>query len=571
MEDQTLRPALSNAQLDCFFKKKHLESPTTTRLASSRTSHSTARTSSLPPSSFHQIFSELSQKNAILLDLKLAQLSQALEELLRLASAVSATPGVSAVCRAASGLTELVAEARRFSATELQMIRTVQSALLSPPELRSRASRAEPLLEVSKAKPHLELSEAESRIELLKTEHPRYADEAIDRLLNKEVYKRFPLSETEWRVNLPVEGEVEAKFNVLKVLKENLGKDLSRISMPACLNEPLSGTQKSVEFLEYASSLDMASKSSERLLRPAFIIAFFMLNYSKLTQRIRKSFNPLLGETFELETPEFRAFSEQISHHPPVTAFNLDSPRWQIDGNSLPLVNFSLASGISVQVNGPYSVTLKTTGEIFDVTRPKGTLHNVFFGKKYAWMTAEIVVVNRSTRDIASLSFLPKNKDPSKNFQVKGTVKTSDGKIGYHLSGKWNGSLFATREGGGDPISLGSVIPISEDSAKEYYFSEFSKNLNHLSKSATQKLPRTDSRFRPDMRALEFGDMEFCEREKTRIEEAQRTRIKINPKFKPVWFDCEEKDGVLHSKFNNKYWQYKSEGIWPNDLPNLYD
>ena len=35
-----------------------------------------------------------------------------------------------------------------------------------------------------------------------------------------------------------------------------------------------------------------------------------------------KPFNPLLGETFELETPTFKFIAEQVSHHPPVTALH---------------------------------------------------------------------------------------------------------------------------------------------------------------------------------------------------------------------------------------------------------
>jgi len=33
-----------------------------------------------------------------------------------------------------------------------------------------------------------------------------------------------------------------------------------------------------------------------------------------------KPFNPLLGETYELETKDFYYLAEQVSHHPPVTA-----------------------------------------------------------------------------------------------------------------------------------------------------------------------------------------------------------------------------------------------------------
>lgn len=43
-----------------------------------------------------------------------------------------------------------------------------------------------------------------------------------------------------------------------------------------------------------------------------------------MKQRLKKPFNPILGETFEYVTDKFRFFSEQVSHHPPVTAFDVE-------------------------------------------------------------------------------------------------------------------------------------------------------------------------------------------------------------------------------------------------------
>jgi hypothetical protein len=43
------------------------------------------------------------------------------------------------------------------------------------------------------------------------------------------------------------------------ILKKNIGKDLSRISMPVALNEPLGVLQRMCEELEYSELLDSAS------------------------------------------------------------------------------------------------------------------------------------------------------------------------------------------------------------------------------------------------------------------------------------------------------------------------
>ena len=46
-----------------------------------------------------------------------------------------------------------------------------------------------------------------------------------------------------------------------------------------------------------------------------------------------KPFNPLLGETFEYETEGMRFFSEQVSHHPPITSGHAEGPDWIYYGN----------------------------------------------------------------------------------------------------------------------------------------------------------------------------------------------------------------------------------------------
>ena len=52
----------------------------------------------------------------------------------------------------------------------------------------------------------------------------------------------------------------------------------------------------------------------------------------QLVGRTRKPFNPLLGETYELvesgsDGGGIRHLSEQVGHHPPMTAFHCESLR----------------------------------------------------------------------------------------------------------------------------------------------------------------------------------------------------------------------------------------------------
>jgi hypothetical protein len=45
---------------------------------------------------------------------------------------------------------------------------------------------------------------------------------------------------------------------------------------------------------------------------------------TSIERNVTKPFNPLLGETFELVTKDFKFIAEQVSHHPPITAFHCE-------------------------------------------------------------------------------------------------------------------------------------------------------------------------------------------------------------------------------------------------------
>lgn len=75
----------------------------------------------------------------------------------------------------------------------------------------------------------------------------------------------------------------------------------------------------------------------------------------------------------------------------------------------------------------------------------------------------------------------------------------------------------------------------------QYQFTQFSLKVNYMSDEYQQVLPRSDSRLRPDLKALEEGDFDLAATEKHRLEEKQRAARKWraeNPgnDFQPKYF-----------------------------------
>lgn len=136
------------------------------------------------------------------------------------------------------------------------------------------------------------------------------------------------------RDRLPISADNRPPVSLWAVLKNSIGKDLTKISFPVFFNEPTSMLQRMAEDMEFSECLDAAAVEPDQYRRIAFVAAFAMSNYSSTIGRIAKPFNPMLGETFEYVRHDrrYRYVSEQVSHHPPMSACWAQSPIWNYYG-----------------------------------------------------------------------------------------------------------------------------------------------------------------------------------------------------------------------------------------------
>jgi oxysterol-binding protein 1 len=81
------------------------------------------------------------------------------------------------------------------------------------------------------------------------------------------------------RMKLPEPAEKEKGISLWSIIKDSVGKDLTRVCLPVYFNEPLSSLQKCFEDLEYSYLLDQAYQHG-KVVRSA----------SHLTQFISRTF-----------------------------------------------------------------------------------------------------------------------------------------------------------------------------------------------------------------------------------------------------------------------------------------
>uniref|UniRef100_A0A4W3HCU8 Oxysterol-binding protein n=1 Tax=Callorhinchus milii TaxID=7868 RepID=A0A4W3HCU8_CALMI len=327
---------------------------------------------------------------------------------------------------------------------------------------------------------------------------------------------------------LPAPGPNISNISLWNILRNNIGKDLSKVSMPVQLNEPLNTLQRLCEELEYSELLDKASQTLDPFERMVFVAAFAVSAYASTYYRAgSKPFNPVLGETYECvrEDKGFRFIAEQVSHHPPISACNAESKNfvfWQ----DVRWKNKFWGKSIEIVPIGTVHVTLPGYGDHYEWSKVTSCIHNILSGQRWIEHYGEILIKNRNSSICqCKLTFVKAKYWNSNVNEVEGTIMDQYGKTVQKLFGKWHEGIYC----GSPPSATCIWRPNSVPKEFEQYYglTKFALELNELHPDLKSSLPSTDTRFRPDQRYLEEGNTEAAESQKERIEQLQRERRRI--------------------------------------------
>ena len=149
------------------------------------------------------------------------------------------------------------------------------------------------------------------------TEIPEFVEEAK----NETQIEQIDPNEPKERTELPWFKDPGIKVSIWAIIKDSIGKDISKLSVPVYFNDPTSLLQKCAQSMEYNHILDkLAVLQGDPSYRLAYMAVYAAAQLTICERNANKPFNPLLGETYEFVTDDFEFLSEQVSHHPPVTA-----------------------------------------------------------------------------------------------------------------------------------------------------------------------------------------------------------------------------------------------------------
>ncbi|OCT63653.1 oxysterol-binding protein-related protein 6 isoform X2 [Xenopus laevis] len=379
------------------------------------------------------------------------------------------------------------------------------------------------------------------------------------------------------RTCLPAPSPDTSNINLWNILRNNIGKDLSKVSMPVELNEPLNTLQHLCEELEYSELLDKAAETDDPHERMALVAAFAVSGYASTYYRAgSKPFNPVLGETYECirEDKGFRFFSEQVSHHPPISACHCESKNfvfWQ----DIRWKNKFWGKSMEILPFGTVNVKLPKYGDCYVWNKVTTCIHNILSGRRWIEHYGEITIRNsKNCVSTCKMTFIKGSYWNASANEIHGVVMDQEGKVVHRLFGKWHEGLYCGDAPAAKCIWRPGSMPINYE--LYYGFSRFAIELNELDPVLKDFLPWTDARFRPDQRLLEEGNVEAAAMEKQRIEELQRSRrkcmeedhVEYTPKYFRKVIDNHQKEMWISS---DTYWELRKDpGFSKVDLPVLW-
>ncbi|KAG7455198.1 hypothetical protein MATL_G00254010 [Megalops atlanticus] len=415
------------------------------------------------------------------------------------------------------------------------------------------------------------------------------------------------------RMALPAPMFSRNDISIWSILKKCIGMELSKIAMPVVFNEPLSFLQRLTEYMEHTYLIHQANSTPDSVERMKCVAAFAVSAVASQWERTGKPFNPLLGETYELirEDLGFRLMSEQVSHHPPVSAFHVEGMNndFVFHGSIYPKLKF-WGKSVEAEPRGIITLELPKYNEAYTWTNPTCCVHNIIVGQLWIEQYGNVEVINHKTGERCSITFKPCGLFGKELHKVEGYILDKSKKKLLAIYGKWTECLYTVDPATYDAqkktdkknpeekksskpaapdeeaeempppeaetvqVIAGSellwrIAPRPENSAEMYAFSTFAMQLNELEKDMEGVIPKTDSRLRPDIRALENGDIDLASEEKKRLEEKQRaarkTRSKSDEEWKTRWF---RQGPNPHN--GGQDWLY-SGGYWDRNYTNLPD
>eukprot|EP01006_Ploeotia_vitrea_P047236 TRINITY_DN67105_c1_g7_i1.p1 TRINITY_DN67105_c1_g7~~TRINITY_DN67105_c1_g7_i1.p1 ORF type:complete len:484 (-),score=266.68 TRINITY_DN67105_c1_g7_i1:106-1557(-) len=309
--------------------------------------------------------------------------------------------------------------------------------------------------------------------------------------------------------------------DLLRQMGQNImqGKSVINISLPVRIFEARSFLQRIADVWAYAPCyLTKAARAKDPVERLKYVVTFLVAGLHRNTLQY-KPFNPILGETYQAAFRDgSRIYCEQVSHHPPVSAFQVFGPDglWKYYGHHEYIASFR-PNGMLAGQEGPNTVEFQD-GTKITFSYPHVKLSGAMFGERLFNYTDTLVFEDKKNNLRCDVVINPDALSGLKSWisYAKTLSDTIRGGIRRGVGQPFDKDDVDSRVCTLDGSWLGGI---SFDGKSYWKMGEWA--IHEPVEPSANVLP-SDCRFREDLIALKAGDENLSQSEKQRLEDIQR-------------------------------------------------
>lgn len=338
------------------------------------------------------------------------------------------------------------------------------------------------------------------------------------------------------------------------------GMDLSKVVLPTFILEPRSFLDKLSDSYYHVDILSNAVQEDDAFTRMKSVVKWYLSGFYKKPKGLKKPYNPILGETFRccwLHPNGTKTFyiAEQVSHHPPVSAFYVTNRQegFAITASILAKSKF-YGNSTSAILDGVAVLTLLPRGENYTLTIPYAHCKGILMGTLSMELGGKVYVECEKTGYRTELEFKlkPFLGGVDQINCISGRLKLGKETLAT-LDGYWDGVIKIKDRRTGEEQILWNPI----NTVRKMRLKRLTVSIDHQREFESEKLWQHVSA------AILCDDMNTATEEKTSLEEAQRACSKERKVKCEDWFPKH-----FQQDLKTGQWVYKHSDLRPWDPRN---
>jgi len=260
------------------------------------------------------------------------------------------------------------------------------------------------------------------------------------------------------------------------------GTPIYRVQLPIFLQEPRSLLERYGDFCSHLDFLTSVAETADPEKRFLAVVKFYLSGWHARPKELRNPFNPILGEIFkcryEHSDSTTHYVAEQVSHHPPSTAFAIvnEEKGMYLTAYIRPSFSFK-GNSLDTSLKGRLMGHSKRHKEDYEITFPHFIVKGLVFGALSLTLSGSARLSCPQSGYTAELDFKSKGLFTGKSNYVCAQIKHKKSKKPlYTIEGRWDDVLTITDSRGKSevffdanaaPKSQMVVNPVSEQEMNE--------------------------------------------------------------------------------------------------------